>query len=68
MENDALELCSAALERALQFPTRHGEYKGDIIEELERLKARLLSEKPLTHQDERSLSEIVLLTEKWMEA
>lgn len=65
--DDSLAECSAAIERALQFPTRHGEYKGDILVDLERIRKRFESGKPLSHKDARALVEIILLTEKWVE-
>lgn len=64
---DSLEICSIAIDRALQFPTRHSEYKGDILADLGRIRKRIEADR-LSPRDAKILNEISLLTEKWVEA
>lgn len=63
---DELLQCDEAIEAAEAFPSRRVEYKGLILQELARLRVKIVKGK-LTSQDERAFTEIILLTEKWRE-
>lgn len=63
---DDLSLCEEAIRAAERYPKRHDEYKGSILSMLDYLRVKILSGR-FNQQDERTLTEIIMLTEKWTE-
>lgn len=67
MDSDALALCDEAIGTAERHPNRHDEYTGSILIVLAEIRGRVVKNGKLSPRDERNLSEIIMLTEKWVD-